>query len=309
MSLSTGELAALDVILKRTLENTYAEHISKDVNWATGMTEPVTAEKSEIEFPFVESVGLLVEAKRDDPPKYETLRGQKATIPLRYWHSAVRVSAHDLAQSDTPGLMKEASGIGLNAAFLNKDLLIEALQLGDTSAVVMYDGQNFFSNSHIKKPGVPYDNLLAGALSSTTFQAARTAMMRFPSDFGAARPMGIIATHLVVPPDLEYIARELMQNTLNPADNKNTENVLTGMAQVIAETRLTDVDDWYLIANGSVNKPFLHAKLKEFSPFKLFSELTNDSPAYRDHKERRWWGETSETVFPTHPFYTLKVLN
>lgn len=66
------------------------------------------------------------------------------------------------------------------------------------------------------------------ALNGDNYEAARVAMMNFRGDQG--RPMGIMPTHLVVPPALEHAARQLL---IAERDGMGATNVWQGTAQLI----------------------------------------------------------------------------
>lgn len=312
--LTTSQLANITTILSRALQSAYRDALSE--NWAQAFVQEELTSKSQVTFPWVYDVGLLRETEKGVAPTYQELSGWQAEMELRLWEDGIKVSIYDFAGDDTRQILEKARAIGQNAAFLNRDLIIDALRLGDTNAYVMYDGENYFSNNHIKKQGstITYDNLLSGALTAANFQTARTAMMRFPSDFGADRPLNLQASHLIVPPELEYTARELMNNAYSPAETslgagRHTENVLEGMAQVISDSRLQDADDWYLICNRTRVRPFIHLKHRDFAPFTIQAETSPQDPAVRDHHEYRWWGRTMEAVWPSHPYLAIKVVN
>lgn len=306
-NLSAKQLSELSVLIRRDLQASY-DFFAKN-NWASEFALIMTVNKQTVTFPWVNDRGILVERKIGEAPNYGSLTGQSAVITLKSWEDAVRVSAYNLSDDDTGQLLSQAQQIGRNAAYLVKDGVIDILINGNTSAYVMYDGQNYFADAHVKKPGITYDNLLSGALSLATYQAARVAMWRFPSDFGASRPLGINPTHLIVPPELEVTAKEIVNNSLLPSSGFNTQNQLMGTSIVIVEPRLTDTNDWYLISNDGPVKPFFHLKHQDFSPFQIHAEISDDSPAYRDHDERRWWGRTMEVIWPTHPYMAIKVVN
>ena len=172
----------------------------------------------------------------------------------------------------------------------------------------MYDGQPLFSSTHSRN-GNAYDNLLAGALDAPNLQAARTAMARFPTDKN--EPSNIIPSDLVVPMELGYQARQLINNTLSNVATIYTENVLQGIMVMHEDARLTDPTDWFVMHTdeGLTHKPFVHLQHRDFAPMRIIPELDPNTDAYKIFREYRWWGRTLERVWPTHPFFFIRMVN
>ena len=138
---------------------------------------------------------------------------------------------------------------------------------GNTSAYgTCYDGKNFFANNHSEGKSGTQNNLLSATLSSASLTAARTAMMRFKDENGKA--MGISGNTLIVPPELETTALELVGGDLitryvsSTVDAVPTVNVHKGKYNVIVTPAITDVDSWYLSATNRITKPLIFQNRK-----------------------------------------------
>jgi hypothetical protein len=241
----------------------------------------------------------IQETNFGQPPDYHLMQGEKATIPLKIYNDAVAVSAYDLADDAFGLIANRVSDLGKRAALHPKDLAVDILENGDTSTdYVIYDGQQFFSNTHTKPNSVNIDNLMAGTLDTTNYQAVRTAMRRFASDLGTDDVYGIAPTHTIVPPDLEVTINQIVHNSLLPVATWNTENaVLKGSSIPIVEPRLTDVNDWYVATTELGVMPFIEIRHNTFGNFDLISETSDSDPSFRDHHQRRWWIQPKEGCF------------
>lgn len=110
-----------------------------------------------------------------------------------------------------------------------------------SSNAEIYDGKALFHLDH--------DNITNAALDETSLAAGITAMRNQQSEMG--NPLNIEPGFLLVPPELEFTAKKLVNSTLVPGDNSNDVNVLKGLVEVLVEPRLGDSDSWYLVAKPS----------------------------------------------------------
>jgi hypothetical protein len=99
-------------------------------------------------------------------------------------------------------------------------------------------------------------NLLTTALSSAAYKAARLAMMKQTDRaLGAGRRLMIQPKFMLVPPDLELTAQEILNSELVPHQNwgsgtdGQTINVLRRRFQIISVPDWTDATDWALLAD------------------------------------------------------------
>ena len=74
---------------------------------------------------------------------------------------------------------------------------------------------------------------------------------------GSGRPLGVLADTLVVGPDLEWKALELLSSVLNPDAGTNAANVLRGRLRLVVSPHLTAADDWFVFATKGVLKPLI----------------------------------------------------
>ena len=100
-------------------------------------------------------------------------------------------------------------------------------------------------------------------------------MMKYRDDRG--KMLGVIPDLLVVPPDLQWTAMELLESTYWPGEGsvtaKTTSNVLKGKLDLLVSPYLTDVNDWFVLSTKGVVKPII---LQSRTPIE-FAALEADS--------------------------------
>jgi phage major head subunit gpT-like protein len=138
-----------------------------------------------------------------------------------------------------------------------------------------YDGQSFFDTDHSSGDSGTQSNKGTDALDAAALQAAITAMMKFKDDRG--RFIGATPDLLVVPPDLQWTAMELLESTYWPEEGTTTErmasNVLRGKLDLLVSPYLTDSSDWFVLSTKGVVKPVI---LQSRTPIE-FAALEADS--------------------------------
>ena len=127
------------------------------------------------------------------------------------------------------------------AIFQNRHVYNLLERINEYKDYVMEDGKPVFDASHKN-----YDETGA-SLSIDTLSAARTKMMR-QKDFDG-KQLRIIPKHLIVPPELEVAARQLLNSTADiSAKNAGVVNPVKGLYNIITDMELTDTKAWYLAA-------------------------------------------------------------
>ena len=140
-----------------------------------------------------------------------------------------------------------------------------------------YDGNAFFSNTHEEGDSGTQSNTTADALSADALQDAITAMKSFKDDKG--KPAHINPNVLLVPTNLEFTAREILNSQFYPSEGSETAklstNVLQGALDLIDTPYIDDADDWYLFDSNRVVNPLILQMRKEPE----FNSLTEGTEA------------------------------
>lgn len=114
-----------------------------------------------------------------------------------------------------------------------------------TGDVVMDDGVALFNSKHGNVAST------GEALSVKAIAKAVTAMRRQKGIQGTAT-LNITPKYLIVPPELEMVAYQLMNSTADVTGaNSGVVNPYKGRFTVIADAEITDPDAWYLVADAT----------------------------------------------------------
>ena len=106
------------------------------------------------------------------------------------------------------------------------------------------DGQALFAAAHGAVVGGTQSNKGSGALNEANLQAALTVMRRTKTPDNILA--GVVPRFLIVPPDLEYTAGELVRSALSGADMQLNLLSTKGL-EVLVSPELTDTTDWFLL--------------------------------------------------------------
>ncbi len=149
--------------------------------------------------------------------------------------------------------------MGRSAAKWPDDLCKTALQAG--TIVNTFDGVPFFSTAHDLDPAALQANNFPGTpLTFANYASVRASMMSYRGENGL--PLGVNPDVLIVPPQLEVTARNILNaqfivGSEASAAGGNT-NVLQGSAQVLVVPEISDQPDtWYLADTSRPVKPLV----------------------------------------------------
>lgn len=108
------------------------------------------------------------------------------------------------------------------------------------------DGVSLFNSAHPLEGGGSYGNrpTTPAALSQTALQVALTTFRRTPDGRGLL--VNLRPKYLVVPPELEWYARELIGSVLKPDSTNNNINAVQGSLDIVVMDYLTNPTAWFL---------------------------------------------------------------
>lgn len=125
----------------------------------------------------------------------------------------------------------------------------DILNLGFTSTIVGGDGVSLFNASHPLKAGGTYSNTLGStALSPTSIQSAILNGFDLLVD-DRNIPIVRTAKFLVVPPQLEKTALEIVKSQYVPFTADNQVNIQYERLQVVVSRYLTSTTAWFVLGN------------------------------------------------------------
>lgn len=189
------------------------------------------------------------------------LREYSFSIVNKTWESTIEVDRAALEDEQYGQIRLRIQSLAEAAAYHKDQMVIQLARDGFTANC--YDGQAFFSGSHPVGEGTA-SNTGSEPLSASALQAAITSIARRTDDQG--RPLGVTADTLLVPPELEWTALELLGSPVAPEADNNTGNVLRGRLDLIVSPHLTDADNWFVFCTRRALKPFI---LQERTPLEF----------------------------------------
>jgi len=151
--------------------------------------------------------------------------------------------------------------MGRAARLLQDQRVRLALQAGVTTGLC-FDGLTFFNDAHpaLGAGGAAIDNDFAGtALTPANYNAVRVAMQSWVGEDGES--LGIMPTLLIVPPQLEGAARQILISDMVPAPAPATAsetNVWKGSASLLVIPQLgNQATTWYMADTSRAIKPLI----------------------------------------------------
>ncbi|SOC15268.1 prohead protease/major capsid protein fusion protein [Stappia indica] len=175
----------------------------------------------------------------------------KETYAIGTYGTIVGLTRQALVNDDLGAFTDLAGKLGLASSEFEAQFLVDLLTVGGGLGPVMGDGKAVFHADH--------GNLAAGGapISKETLSAARLAMRRQKGING--RPSAIAPKFLVVPPELETQAEEILA-AIQPTRTDDV-NVFGGKLELVVEARLSDVNRWYVAADPATVEGLEYAYL------------------------------------------------
>jgi len=273
-------------------------------------TQEIIVDQEGVIIPFINSWEGLKEIGLHDNPTGTTFVAEYMQAEIKRFNRFAVASVYDWADAKSRSLvMNQLDAIVAEGAFLRSRRIIRALQLGDTSAIQAYDGQNLFSNSHTVN-GNSFDNLLTGlSLNTSGFNQARLRLQQIPlGPDGTYLPTEGATFTLIIPPALDVDAELLLNSTTIYEDNKNATNPMKSAAQKIVSNQLTDDNDWYLLMSLGSIKPFVTVK-HSTSTDSLIPFIADTDLNVVKNKLYEWHLDKIENTVPVHFYQMVKVVN
>lgn len=178
------------------------------------------------------------------------------TLKNRDFELTVGVPRNSI-EDDTYGIYNPvASMMGQQAEKYPDDLLVQLLLNGES--IVGPDGQFFFDTDHPVSPinatlGVQSNLFTGRPLTGPNFDIVRSAMTTLREENG--RIMRLMPNLLVVPPQLEFTAKQILNATTVLTGGAN---IYAGAAEILVIPELAeDPTSWYLLNTMNALKPFV----------------------------------------------------
>lgn len=236
-------------------------------------------------------------------------------IENKDWEVTIGISRNDI-QDDQLGVY--APGVAMMGEQVRRhpdDLLTILLQSG--TSLLGFDGLSFFNASHPVDTdnsalGTYSNNLTSTALTAPNFSSARAAMMAFKGEDN--KPLAVRPSLLVVPPQLESAARQILNAEfiapaaafgMNAAGGYQT-NVLKGSADLLVIPELAnEATTWYLLDVTKPVKPFVYQNRKA-PEFVALTSPTDENLFFR--KEYIFGADSRDNVGYSLPFLAMRCI-
>lgn len=92
-----------------------------------------------------------------------------------------------------------------------------------------------------------HNNLTKGSISVTSLGAAKALMAR-QTNLKGEEALNVQPAYLIVPPELEVVAAQLVSSAVDPTKSNATPNPFANRLTVVSDPELTDAAEWYLAA-------------------------------------------------------------
>ena len=193
------------------------------------------------------------------------LRTESYDVANLKYESTIEVDRDEISDDQTGQIRIRVNELARRAALHKDQMIADLLKNGTAAGFLSYDGQTFFSDSHVSGASGTQDNNLSLTIADTdknaftsaegkaALQNAITQMLAFKDDQGEPMDLQPSGLTIVCPPGQFYRWLEIV----NASVINNTSNILSGVARVVQFPRLTTAGEWFLLKTDEYIRPFL----------------------------------------------------
>lgn len=246
------------------------------IDYESFVLEVPSTKKSEV----YKWIGGLPTMKRwVDDAQFEKLEAYSWQIDNVYWQDGIEIERDDIEDDALGLLMPQIRQLGNEAKRHPGTLIYDLINNGDTA--LCYDGQYFFDTDHKDGTGAVQSNKITGALNVTNLRLMRTTMRKLVDTRG--RTLRLRLTDILVPPELEGVAHDLINAEFLASGATNTE---FKAVNVTVSSQLTSAVKWYGfdLSKGNELRPFIFQRRE--GPFFVAQDTPTDENAFNRRKFR-----------------------
>lgn len=204
--------------------------------------------------------------------------GNKASFEAKRYDNSY-VLTWELMQDDQYNVMK---GIGKGGSAKGLGRSLRATEETDTAKVITggfgntgYDGKALFAADHpLASASGTCSNLITGALTDENLKKAMTLMRKQVDEAGV--PISASAKQLVVCPELEFVAKAIVNSILQAGTNNNDVNTVPNL-NIIVWDYLSDPDGtnkpWFIQDTSIDNLLFLRREEPIFGSERIQAKM------------------------------------
>lgn len=189
------------------------------------------------------SFGSLPVVNEDTPYTTVSLTDTRATYSARKYGNLVSISREVIVNDDLQAIRQIPQKLAVAAAYTLAEFVYGFLSGGRATNV--YDGNPLFDAA--AGPFNHGHNRRVDALTTAGLTLGITTMKEQTNLAG--KRIGLKPGFLVVPPELEFTALQLIKSGGLPGGNFNDVNPVVGYCEVIVSPQLTNTVEWYLVAD------------------------------------------------------------
>jgi len=238
------------------------------------LATPISSTKSSETYPWLGGVPKMSEWKDERIP--QGMMEHNFTIANRDFEASIAVDRNAIEDDQYGQIEVRVKELAVEASRFFDELAFTLIGQGTATAgtagtiyegvtLSCYDGKAFFATNHTEGDSGTQSNRGSTAIGSGALQTAITAMKKLKNDKG--KPANIRPNMLVIPNDLEWTAKELLNSQYYPEEGTTTTklavNVLKGSLELLVNDYLTDTNDWFLFDTNRVVKPMILQKRKD----------------------------------------------
>lgn len=305
--ITTSLLESLNTSVRATFMRAY----EGATNWHQQLVTVVPSESASNTYPLAMDPGAVREWESGERVIRSLELGSYQIFNKRY-EKTLGINRDHVADDVTGALMARARMLG-DKFKKHPDAMIASIFSSNPTGL---DGVALFSASHQRNPVKPdgntYSNLYTTRpLTKDNLAYVRAKMLALLGPDG--EPLNNNPRLLIVPPELEIVARELsgnqfITNTLGatPAAGAATiENAMRGMFDVLVIPQLSaiSVEDWYLADVSTEDRPFI---MQPRDPLQLDAFFDPKDPAVFNRNEYVWGGTIRYGFGPGSPYRIAK---
>lgn len=246
---------ALTKLWDRTFTDMFFDNYDKVYGQGAELFDQVTEQQPNhyIKKGMLLTLGPAYQMEEGSIPASDTfLDGpQKTSYPMKF--GVLMQATYEAMKDDRQGILKQAMAkIGESMKYTIElaqfDMLNSATVTTNRAGI---DGVALATASHPRQDGsgVNLSNLVSGSLSRTTLQAAVDLFTTMVDERG--KPIVMLPRVLVIPPQLEWKAKELLLSEYDPESGNNSINPLAvgNKLSYMVVRYLNSTTNWYVMAD------------------------------------------------------------
>ena len=199
---------------------------------------------------------------KGQPRRKRNLDTNSYRVPNQKYEDTLAISVDDVNDEQLAQYRPAINSLGRVGALVEDELVFDLFNYGFTGTtadgddVKAYDGQPWFSNSHVVGE-TTIDNYITPILATASYETAYTTLIGYsakPDKMSKARPLNRNAKnfYLVIPPALVGTAMDIVGvSTLSGGG----ANKWYKTAEILVSPYLTNTKYWFLVNAGESIKP------------------------------------------------------